>query len=254
MSDWEPDDEVLQLIRKYALQNALEYDGDGQVKSVQGRVLGENAELREHARHLVPLIGPMVDEANELWKTSGADAIRSILEEESPDALEKRTKERREGLPELPNAKSGEVVLRFAPNPNGPLSLGHSRGVMINGEYAATYDGKLILRFDDTDTKNKQTCERTTGYWTNSSGSPATSREPSSTPPTGWKHTCRKPLSASQKVISTSAPAQHLSSKNSERRSRTAPAGTLPKRNRTNGGRRCSTPKVAGVRAMRSSE
>ena len=155
MSEWEPDNKVRLLIRKYALQNALEYDGGGQVKSVQGRVLGENAELRQYARHLGPLIGPMVEEANELWKSSGADAIRALLEEESPDALEKRTKERREGLPELPNSDGGDVVLRFAPNPNGPLSLGHSRGVMINSEYADTHDGKLILRFDDTDTKNK---------------------------------------------------------------------------------------------------
>ena len=41
--------------------------------------------------------------------------------------------------------------MRFAPNPNGPLSLGHARGVVINTEYAKMYDGEVILRFDDTD-------------------------------------------------------------------------------------------------------
>ncbi|MGB2451725.1 MAG: glutamate--tRNA ligase, partial [Candidatus Poseidoniaceae archaeon] len=45
--------------------------------------------------------------------------------------------------------------LRFAPNPNGPLSFGHSRGLVINGQYAKELDGELILRFDDTDTTVK---------------------------------------------------------------------------------------------------
>ena len=45
--------------------------------------------------------------------------------------------------------------MRFAPNPNGPLSFGHSRGIIINSEYAKKYNGKWILRFDDTDTVRK---------------------------------------------------------------------------------------------------
>ena len=44
------------------------------------------------------------------------------------------------------------VVVRFAPTPNGPLSIGHSRGVCLLGEYQKRYPGaKLLLRFDDTD-------------------------------------------------------------------------------------------------------
>ena len=156
MSDWVPDEEVSHLIRKYALQNALEYDGKGQAGSVQGRVLGENTELREQAQFLYAIITPVVEEANNIWAEKGADEVRRILEEEAPEVLEKRLKERREGLPELPNAAEGQVVLRFAPNPNGPLTLGHSRGVIINSEYARMYSGKIILRFDDTDTKIKR--------------------------------------------------------------------------------------------------
>ena len=45
--------------------------------------------------------------------------------------------------------------MRFAPNPNGPLSFGHARGIVINGTYAKQFDGELILRFDDTDTSVK---------------------------------------------------------------------------------------------------
>jgi glutamyl-tRNA synthetase len=70
------------------------------------------------------------------------------------EALEREKHRKAEGLKELPGDTS-RVVLRFAPNPNGPLTLGHSRGVVINSEYARMYDGKVVLRFDDTDTKVK---------------------------------------------------------------------------------------------------
>lgn len=149
MGELEP--AVIALLRKYALQNALEYDGQGQVGSVMGRVMGENPDLRSQAKQLTAFIASQVAEANALAAEKGLDHIRTILESESPDALEKKVKERREGLPPLPNAENGNVVLRFAPNPNGPLSFGHARGVVINAELARMYDGEVILRFDDTD-------------------------------------------------------------------------------------------------------
>jgi len=150
------DPEVEALLRKYALQNALEYEGVGQVGSVMGRVMAENPDLREIAKTLSGHIATAVNEANSLATNQGLEHIRSLLENESPDALEKRTKERREGLPPLPNAVDGDVVLRFAPNPNGPLSFGHARGVVINSELARMHDGIVILRYDDTDAKVKR--------------------------------------------------------------------------------------------------
>jgi len=154
MGALEPD--VAALLRKYALQNALEYDGQGLVGSVMGRVMGENPDLRSQARALTEFIAQQVDEANALAASEGLDHIRELLAAESPDALEKKVKERREGLPELPNAVNGQVVLRFAPNPNGPLSFGHARGVVINTELARMHEGEVILRFDDTDSVVKR--------------------------------------------------------------------------------------------------
>ncbi len=151
----EPSSEVAAIIRKYALQNALEYDGAGQTSSVMGRVMGENPDLRSQAAVLTPHIARSVEEANAIARESGLDHLRELLATEAPEALEKRQKERRTGLPPLPNAESGGVVLRFAPNPNGPLSLGHARGVTINSEFAKMHDGQVILRFDDTDTRVK---------------------------------------------------------------------------------------------------
>jgi len=48
------------------------------------------------------------------------------------------------------------AVLRFAPNPNGRLTIGHARGVVVNNYLAKKYDGKFILRFDDTDPRTKR--------------------------------------------------------------------------------------------------
>ncbi|HLD57533.1 MAG TPA: glutamate--tRNA ligase, partial [archaeon] len=59
------------------------------------------------------------------------------------------------GLPDLPEAEQGKVIMRMAPNPNGPLHIGHSRMAILNDEYAKRYGGTLMLRFDDTDPKNE---------------------------------------------------------------------------------------------------
>ena len=42
------------------------------------------------------------------------------------------------------------MVLRFAPGPSGPLHLGHTRALALNNYYKNRYNGKLILRLEDT--------------------------------------------------------------------------------------------------------
>ena len=153
---WTPDNATMNLIRHMAIQNAIEYEGKANPGSVIGRIMGMNADLRPHGKTISPMIAKAVVEANMMAGSHGVEHLRSILQEEAPHLLEERQKkERRVGLPELPNAEKGKVVLRFAPNPNGPLSFGHARGIVINGSYAEKFEGELILRFDDTDTSVK---------------------------------------------------------------------------------------------------
>lgn len=153
---WAPDEDTQQLIWHLALQNAFEYDGKGAAGSVIGRIMSMRADLRQFGGQVSPLVAQSVEKANQIALEKGLSHVESILSSEAPHLLEGRQKqEKREGLPELKNVENRNIVLRFAPNPNGPLSFGHARGIVINGTYALQHEGTLILRFDDTDTTVK---------------------------------------------------------------------------------------------------
>ncbi|MEZ7982189.1 MAG: glutamate--tRNA ligase family protein [Cytophagales bacterium] len=47
--------------------------------------------------------------------------------------------------------KNKKIIVRFAPSPTGPLHIGGVRTVLYNYIFYKKYDGKFILRIEDTD-------------------------------------------------------------------------------------------------------
>jgi glutaminyl-tRNA synthetase len=53
-------------------------------------------------------------------------------------------------IEDLRSGRVKQVVTRFPPEPNGYLHIGHARAICINFELAEEFQGRVHLRFDDT--------------------------------------------------------------------------------------------------------
>ncbi|HEY5736537.1 MAG TPA: glutamate--tRNA ligase [Nitrosopumilus sp.] len=141
------DEELRKEIRKMALQNAFEHEGETRDKIILGKILGTKAELRDKVKEISPEISEIVLSVNQL----SLEEQEKEIKENFPEILIPKEKiEGREGLPELKDAERGKVITRFPPEPNGYPHIGHAKAAIINSEYAKMYGGKFILRMDDT--------------------------------------------------------------------------------------------------------
>ncbi len=133
---------------KYVVLNALKY-GKPNEKAVIGKVIAENPEFKKNIKELIEIIRECIDEFNKL-NDKEREKLFELYKEE------KGEKRKEISLPPLELAEKGKVIMRFAPNPNGPATLGSARGIVVNGEYTKMYNGKFIVRFDDTDPRTKR--------------------------------------------------------------------------------------------------
>ena len=148
----ENDTELKELIRKAALLNAVSHDGKAQAGAMVGKILGERQDLRTKVKELSSIINTIVNEVNSL---SIAEQ-KAIVEKNWPET-QKKEKAEEKRLSPLPNAdKYSQIVTRFSPNPDCVLHLGSARAIILSHEYARMYNGKFILRFEDTDPKVKR--------------------------------------------------------------------------------------------------
>lgn len=135
-------------IRKYALANAIEHEGTAQAKSVLGRILAEQPELRARVLELRSEIEFVVRDINRMSPAQQKKELEGLGGVQQEKKIEKK------GLPELDLGRE-KFIVRFAPNPDGAIHIGNARPAILSDEYAKKYHGKFILRFDDTDPKIK---------------------------------------------------------------------------------------------------
>lgn len=134
-------------ILSFALQNAVFHSGKADAGAVLGKMLGSHPKLKKNIGHLREKIQQAVNEVNKL----PAEEQKKQLERLGPSLLKKEVKQKEE-LPEIPGARKGRIVTRFAPAPTGGLHIFHLlRPAFLNYLYAKKYNGKFILRIEDTD-------------------------------------------------------------------------------------------------------
>lgn len=140
------DERLEQDILKYSLNNAVKFNGKANAGAVLGKILGENPNLKNDIDETKKKILEAIAKVNKMPAEEQLEQLKNI----APELLEHKKIEENYELPALPHAEKGKVITAFPPEPSGYPHIGHAKGAIVNYEYAKKYNGRFILRFEDT--------------------------------------------------------------------------------------------------------
>jgi len=140
------------MILKAVLENAIKYNGTPNKGAVVGQLISKDPKIKSKLREITE----QIDAAIEQIKGMSLDDKRAKLLELNPkhfdqqDKLKEQRKTQRKEWPPLDGAVDGKVVTRMPPGPSKYPHIGHAISFGINFIYSEKYNGRCILRFDDT--------------------------------------------------------------------------------------------------------
>lgn len=134
-----------EIIRKYALQNAIKYNGKANPGNLVGKLMQEDPTVKDRMKELMPEINKIVAEVNKM----PVEEQKKMLLEIAPELLEKKEKER-DIFAFLKLEPGKKVNTGYPPGPEKYPHLGHAKASITNHELARRTGGKFTLRFEDT--------------------------------------------------------------------------------------------------------
>ncbi|PKM92354.1 MAG: glutamate--tRNA ligase, partial [Euryarchaeota archaeon HGW-Euryarchaeota-1] len=134
--------QINEKINEEILRAKVKY-GAVDLSSVLNKIIGVFPEVKNNIEDIVKEIQKEIKNSEKISK----DEAEKILGEKGLN-ISKPKEENKELKLE---GDTSNVVMRLAPNPSGPLHIGHARMIALNDFFVQKYKGKLICRIEDTD-------------------------------------------------------------------------------------------------------
>jgi glutamyl-tRNA synthetase len=128
------------VIRKHVLKNAFDY-GKASAGAVVGKAIAECPDCKKDMKATMSKINAEIARVAKLGKAD--------IEKEMSGFVYAEKKEEKKGF-DIEGAEVGKVVVRYPPEPNGWPHIGHAKAFCLSWTIAKQYNGKTILRWDDT--------------------------------------------------------------------------------------------------------
>ena len=130
-------------ILQITLENAVEFSGKASQKAVVNKII-PTLKDKSKISAIAKTVSKTISEINSLSLDEQIKKLKKI----NPSFFDPKEKIKKEIL-ELPNVKRN-FRIRSAPSASGPLHIGHALVLSINKIYRDKYNGKHILRIEDT--------------------------------------------------------------------------------------------------------